>query len=75
MVRLQPGPSFMEEISKLMNKNKISQAALAAEMGITPSQVTRWFTKNPERRISPSMKSAGAIETALAKLIARRNRI
>lgn len=74
-VRLQIGETYIEAVLKKMNKHKISQNALAREMGREPSQVSRWFTKNPNRHVKPTMETAVEIEKALEKLIRRKARL
>jgi transcriptional regulator with XRE-family HTH domain len=59
---------YIDELAKRMSKAGISQAALGREMGVSATQVTRWFTENPERRRQPSLGTIERIETAMAKL-------
>ena len=51
-----------------------SQNELAQEMGKSPTQVSRWFTTNDERRVVPELKTAELIEEAMGRLVARRKR-
>jgi predicted transcriptional regulator len=76
-VRLQlkdGGAGYIEGLLKRMNKYRISQNAIARELGKDPSQVSRWFTTNPDRRVEPELKTVAMIEEAMLKLVARRTR-
>lgn len=74
--KLQLVSNFMQHISDQMNRAKppISQNELAREMDMDPSQVSRWFTTNPKRRVSPNLATAEKIETAVFRLIEKRRR-
>ncbi len=77
-VRLQlndgAAAEFIAGLEKRMKKHRISQNALAQEMGKGPSQICRWFTKNPDRRVVPELQTVVDIEQAMQKLVARRIR-
>lgn len=77
-VTLRLGEEYIEDLRRRMQKAKppISQAELGREMRppASASEVTRWFTKNPNRRISPQMKTAERIEEAMVRLQNRRLR-
>jgi hypothetical protein len=73
-VRLQlkdGGAGYIAGLLTRMNKHKISQNALARELGKDPSQVSRWFTPNPDRRVVPGLETVVEIEEAMTKLVAR----
>jgi predicted transcriptional regulator len=74
LVTLQLGPGYVEDLSKRMKKIGISQAALGGAMvpPASPSQVTRWFTKNPKRRVAPELATVHRIEEAMLRLQRRR---
>lgn len=59
---------YIEELSKRMARDGVSQAALAREMGISATQATRWFTTNEKRRRNPSLATVERIELAMRKL-------
>lgn len=73
-VRLDLSEDYIEELRKRMQKRGISQAALAREMRppVSPSEATRWFTKNKERRVSPQLATVRRIEEAMERLQRRR---
>ena len=77
-VLLTLGEEYVEELRKRMQKSKppISQAELGREMRppVSASEVTRWFTKNPERRVSPQLATVQRIEEAMLRLQNRRAR-
>lgn len=73
-VTLQLGKGYIADLKTRMKRFKISQNALAREMGINPSQASRWFTTNPDRQVSPELATVERIETAMAVLVRRRQR-
>lgn len=75
MITLQLGKGYIEDLIKRMKRHKISQNALAREMGKDPSQVSRWFTPNVKRKVAPELATVEEIEEAMIKLIRRRNRV
>lgn len=74
MVTLSTNADYIGDLVKRMKKHGISQAALAREMKppVTPSQATRWFTKNPNRRVTPEVPTMLRIEEAMERLVNRR---
>lgn len=68
MVYLQLGTEYIADVERRMKKDKISQNMLAREMGKAVTQVNRWFTKNPERKVRPNMETAQEIEEALLRI-------
>lgn len=68
------GKGYIPDLKARMKKWQISQNALAREMEINPSQASRWFTTNPDRQVTPELKTVELIEEAMAKLIRRRQR-
>lgn len=75
MVTINLGPGYIEDLVKRMKKHGISQAELARTMKppVLPSQATRWFTKNPNRRVMPEMATVQRIEEAMYRLQRRRD--
>lgn len=76
MVTINLGPGYIEDLTKRMKKYGISQALLARTMvpPVLPSQATRWFTKNPKRKVTPEMTTVQRIEEAMSRLQRRRDR-
>ena len=54
-----------------MDELEISQNALAKEMGLSPTQVSRWFVNN-ERRVTMLVETALHIERSILAILARR---
>lgn len=75
MVTVQLGEGYIDELDRRMERAKISHRQLAHEMGKSSSQISRWFTKNKARRVSPSLEMAKQLEETFAKLKARRDRL
>jgi predicted transcriptional regulator len=73
-VILRLGQDYIDDLVKRMKRLGVSQNALAREMGASPSQVSRWFTPNPERKVSPEWATMKRIEEAMARLDARKRR-
>lgn len=71
-IKLQGSKEYIADLKRRMDKLKISQNALAREMGKNPTQVSRWFTDNEERRVVPEVDTMVKIEEALEKLRKRR---
>ena len=61
---------YFYQLARRLRRNRIKRATLAREMGVNPEQVTRWLTRGRDPRIS----SVIAIEQALARILARRER-
>lgn len=73
-VTLNLGKGYIPDLKARMRKYGISQNGLAREMGINPSQASRWFTDNPDRQVTPELNTVQKIEEAMARLIKRRQR-
>jgi predicted transcriptional regulator len=73
-VTIQTGKGYIPDLKARMKKWHISQNALAREMGINPSQASRWFTPTPARQDTPELETVQRIEEAMAKLVRRRQR-
>jgi hypothetical protein len=61
---------YIEDLARRMRENGISQNKLAAAMRppVSPTQASRWFTDNPERRVAPTLETVEWIERALRRL-------
>lgn len=75
-VTLNLSSGYIEDLTKRMKKYGISQAELARNMNppVAPSQATRWFTKNPKRRVMPELSTVQRIEEAMLRLQRRQAR-
>ena len=71
-VKLQITADYLPDLIRRMVKYRISQNALAREMGKSASQVNWWFTSNEARRVMPEMNTVIQIEQAVETL-RRRN--
>jgi ribosome-binding protein aMBF1 (putative translation factor) len=76
LAKLHVVSNFIQYISDQMDKAKppISQNELARALDMDPSQVSRWFTTNPKRKVSPNLATAEKIEEALNRLLKGRKR-
>jgi transcriptional regulator with XRE-family HTH domain len=73
-VTIKTGTGYIPDLKARMKKHNISQNALALEMGVSPSQASRWFTDNDKRRVLPELVTVERIEEAMTKLVRRRQR-
>jgi Helix-turn-helix. len=73
-VTLSTTKEYADELKRRMDKDGISQNELAAAMGKSPTQVSRWFTKNPKRRVNPSLDMVRDIEATMKRLLHNRER-
>lgn len=74
-IKLQLGEGYIPDLVARMEKYRISQNALAREMGKNPSQVSRWFTPNLARRVMPEMETVIKIEEAVERLRHKKARL
>ena len=74
-VTFHAGEGYIPDLVSRMKKAGISQAGLAREMGVSPTQASRWFTTNPDRRVSPELATIEKIEEAMIRLLARKRRM
>ena len=71
---LQGNDAYIRDLKARMEKYKVSQNALAREMEKNPTQVSRWFTDNPDRKVKPELDTIMLIEQALERLRKRKAR-
>lgn len=62
---------YVSQLKRRMDDLGISQNALAKEMGLSPTQVSRWFVNN-ERRVTMLVETALHIERSILAILARR---
>ncbi len=68
VLKLRKGSEYIPALMRRMRKLGISQNALAREMDRNPSQVSRWFTPNEERKVTPDLDTVIEIEEAIQRL-------
>ena len=73
-VTLSTTKEYADDLKRRMDKEGISQNELAAAMGKSATQVSRWFTKNPKRRVNPSLDMVRDIEATFKRLLDNRAR-
>jgi transcriptional regulator with XRE-family HTH domain len=73
-VTLHTNKEYADDLKRRMKKAGISQNQLADEMGKSPTQVSRWFTKTEARRVQPELQTVQEIEAAIKRIVARRER-
>lgn len=64
-VTIPVGGRYIEELSKRLTKLDISHNALARQMDVAPSQVSRWFNRPG---MAPNMQSIARIEKAIYEI-------
>lgn len=72
VLKLRKGSEYIPDLMRRMRRESISQNALAREMDRNPSQVSRWFTPNIERRVSPDLDTVIEIEEAFNRLVRKK---
>jgi transcriptional regulator with XRE-family HTH domain len=70
-VTIPVGGSYVEELSKRLTKLEISHNALARQMGVAPSQVSRWFNRP---NMTPHMENIAKIEKAIYEICLNREK-
>lgn len=68
-VTISVGGNYIEELSKRLTALEISHNALARQMDLSPSQVSRWFNRP---NMLPSMRSIANIERAILEICEER---
>lgn len=66
-----PRSRYLTALAGEMKRLNISQNELAAELELSPPQVSRWFTENEERRVAPNVLTLEAMEDAVRVIAAR----
>jgi transcriptional regulator with XRE-family HTH domain len=67
-VTISVGGSYTNELKKRLREHGISHNALARQMGVPPSQVSRWFNRP---NMTPRMDSIAKIEKAIYEIVSR----
>jgi transcriptional regulator with XRE-family HTH domain len=67
VVEIDLNEDYVTQLKRRMDEAGVSQNALAKEIGLTPSQVSRWFTQG-ERRVDMLVPTALLIERALLSI-------
>lgn len=67
VVTLHIGEGYIKELVRRLKKLGISHRKVALEMGIDPSQFSRWTTG----RVAPRMNTVEEIEAAVARISKR----
>lgn len=70
-VTIQVGKGYVPELDKRMRQYKIGKGELcrAMEPPFDRTLLSRYFSKSPTRKLSPTMETVERIERAMAKLI------
>lgn len=71
-IKLHSSREYIADLKRRLDKYGISQNALARELQKNPTQVSRWFTDNPDRRVVPEVDTMVKIEEAVERLRKRR---
>ncbi|MCC2627773.1 MAG: hypothetical protein K0S14_1423 [Thermomicrobiales bacterium] len=75
-VTLYTNKEYTEALKKRLKKLKIGNAELGRAMDPPrhKTQVSRWFTETPERRVKPTMETVLEMERAIQRIVAKRER-
>lgn len=71
IVEIDIEEDYITQLKRRMDEMGVSQNALARAMGLSPTQVSRWFT-NTDRRVTMLVETALHIERALLAIMAER---
>jgi predicted transcriptional regulator len=77
VINVAIGENYMEELRGRLHKYEISQGELAREMGVPPTQLTRWFNTKSEatgKPMEPRLDNVRKIEFALLEILKRRKK-
>lgn len=74
VLKLRKGSEYIADLARRMDREGISQNALARELEKNPSQVSRWFTPNEVRRVTPDLDTVLEIERAVNRIAQRKSR-
>lgn len=64
-ISLNPGEDYAGNLERRLEEYGISKAELARELQVTPPELSRYFSKDPERRVQPRADTVVQIETAV----------
>jgi predicted transcriptional regulator len=70
-VTIPIGGSYIAELGKRLDEYGISHNALARQMEVPPSQVSRWFNRP---NMSPNMQNIAKIEQAIHEILRDREK-
>lgn len=75
-VTINTNKNYAKGLKARLDKAKVSQNQLAAAMRPprSPTQVSRWFTLNESRRVSPGFETVVQIEEAFNRILKARDR-
>jgi transcriptional regulator with XRE-family HTH domain len=69
VVQLGPdGTYYGQWLRRRLGRFGINQRDLARDLGKNPSQISRWVTTNPARRVLPELATIRRIERAMQEL-------
>lgn len=71
VIEIDINENYVSQLKRKMDEFGISQNALAYELGLSPTQVSRWFVVN-DRRVTMLVETALLIERSILKILARR---
>jgi transcriptional regulator with XRE-family HTH domain len=67
-VTLHIGTSYIKELKVRLRKDNVSARAVSLEMGVDPSQFSRWMTG----KVAPRMDTVEQIEGAITRIKRKR---
>lgn len=77
VINVAIGENYMEELRDRLQKYGITQGELAREMGINPTQLTRWFNTKSDttgKHMEPRLDNVRKIELALLAILRRKRK-
>lgn len=78
LIPVGPAESYQETLVKRLKRHRIKQYEVAEEMGITPSQFSRWVGRpsaDTGKPMSIQLHNVVKIEQAIIAILARRDRV
>lgn len=73
-VTLSTNRAWAEDFLRRLRREGFSQNQLAAAIGKSPTQVSRWFTENPKRKVIPTLETVTLAEAALKEMTQKKKR-
>lgn len=73
-VTLSTNRAWAEDFLRRLRREGFSQNQLAAAMGKSATQVSRWFTENPKRKVVPTLETVTQAEATLKEMMQRKRR-